>query len=287
MMAVGWRAVRAAVAASAVLLLAGVAVARQGEVVARGNLLGAFEAYEVTRVRVMGVELYVDFSADIGDVLTAAALSFIAVVLLVAARRLSGPVRGAFVDGGCGALFLAADDLLSAHETLGHNLPALVRIPLVDHPDDAVLAVYAVVVAVFLWRHRPLRSGTAPGHWLTAGAAAVLAVAHDVSPLHLRMLEESLEVLAAGAASVGVLALVRHHVRDASVSRANPIPARSGRWRTASPSGTGSAARSTKDAPRMEGGLPGVVVSDSGSRSPAAAGPAGSRPGSQPDRSGR
>ncbi len=206
---------RVAAAVVAVGLLLAVLIARQGEVVARGNLHPAFDDYEVERVRIGGVELYVDRSSHAGDALTALALLLAAAVLLIAARRLSGPTRRAFQTAGAGASFLAADDLLSAHETIGHNLASLVEIPLVDHPDDAVLAVYAVVAAGFLWRQRALARGTPRGPWLVAGIAAALAVGHDVSPLHLGALEETLEVLAAGAGLIGVIALARTHVRAA------------------------------------------------------------------------
>lgn len=206
------RMVAAVVAAG---LLLGVLVARQGTVVARGNLHPAFADYEVERVRLAGVELYVDRSAHAGDALTAIALLAAAGVLLLAARRLSGATRGAFVSAGAGASFLAADDLLSAHETIGHNLASLVRVPVVDHPDDAVLAFYAVVVAAFAWRHRRLMRGAPRGPWFVAALAASLAVGHDVSPLHLGTIEEGLEVVAAGAGLVGVVALARTHVRRA------------------------------------------------------------------------
>lgn len=208
------RPLRYAVAAGAALLLA-VAIARTGEIVARGNLLPVFEAYEVTKVRVLGAELYVDRSADAGDALTAGALSLAAGVLLITARRLSGRRRRAFVRAGWGALFLVADDLLSAHETLGHNLLAFGAVPIVDHPDDAVVGVYAAAVAAFAWHERRLLHGAPTGAWLVAAVAAALAVAHDVSPFHLRALEEGLEVLAALAALAGVIALARHHVREA------------------------------------------------------------------------
>ncbi|CAA9472139.1 MAG: hypothetical protein AVDCRST_MAG69-167, partial [uncultured Solirubrobacteraceae bacterium] len=138
------RLLRAVTAVGAVLLLFLVLVARQGTVVARGNLHPAFADYEVERVRVAGVELYVDRSAHAGDALTAIALLAAAAVLLVAARRLSGTTRTAFAWAGAGAAFLAADDLLAAHETLGHNLGFLAALPLIDHPDDLIVGLYGL-----------------------------------------------------------------------------------------------------------------------------------------------
>ncbi|CAA9483740.1 MAG: hypothetical protein AVDCRST_MAG38-2190 [uncultured Solirubrobacteraceae bacterium] len=202
-------------AAAAVAVLATVAIARQGEVVARGNLLPTFESYEVERVRILGAELYVDRSAGLGDLLTAAALTLTAALLFHAAKRLRRPARRAFVTAGWGAAFLAADDLLSAHETVGHNLPVLARLPLVDHADDVVLGVYAAVVGAFLWRHRALLEGADRRPWIAAGVAAGLALAHDLLPLHLRLLEESLEIVATGALAIATTQLARRHRRDA------------------------------------------------------------------------
>lgn len=219
------RLLRLGAATGATALLVGVLVARQGEVVARGRLHPAFADYEVDRVRMAGVELYVDRSTHAGDALTAVALLLAAAVLGVAAHRLSGATRRTFATAAGGAAFLAADDLLSAHETIGHNLASLMSIPLVDHPDDAVLALYALVVAGFLWRSRRLLRGSPRAPWLVAVVAAALAVAHDVSPLHLGAIEEALEVVAAAAGLVGVIALARTHLRRercASLAEADP-----------------------------------------------------------------
>lgn len=213
-----------AAAAAAVAVLAGVAVLRHGVEVARGNLLPTFESYEVARVRILGAELYVDRSAGVGDLLTAGALALAAVMLLHTAERLASPARRAMRTAGWGALFLAADDLLSAHETIGHNLPVLARLPLVDHPDDVVLGAYAAVVGAFLWHHRALLAGADPRPWKVAGVAAALALAHDLLPLHLRLLEEGLEVLAAVAATIGIAGVARHH----QTGRAKPAGAGSG-----------------------------------------------------------
>ena len=197
----------AATAAIATLIV--VAVARTGEEVARGSLLEFFDSYEVARVRILGAEVYVDRSAGLGDLLTAGALGVAAVLLLLTAERLAEPARRAFATAGWGALFLAADDVLSAHETIGHNLPALASLPLVDHPDDVVLAVYAAVVGAFSWHHRRLLDGADRRPWIAAAACAALALLHDLAPLHLGVLEEALEVSAAVALAIGVAEVAR------------------------------------------------------------------------------
>ena len=204
-------------------------MARQGREVARGNLLEHFESYEVARVRVLGAELYVDRSAGWPDVLTAIALAVTGALLLVTAERLQAPARRTFATAGWGVLFLAADDLLSAHETIGHNLPVLARLPLVDHPDDVVIATYGLVVAAFAWHHRVLLEGADRRPWVVAGACAAMALLHDVSPLHLGPLEEGLEVLAAIALGTGVAGVARRHLRagtsgDAAGTSARALP---------------------------------------------------------------
>ena len=211
-------------AGAAVALLAGVAIARQGEELAHGNLLEAFDSYEVSRVRIFGAEVFVDRSAGLGDLLTAVALALAAGMLLIAAERLVPPARRAFAAAGWGALFLAADDLLSAHETVGHNLPVLARLPIVDHSDDVVLAAYAAIVAAFLWHHRALLEGGDRRPWALAGIAAAFAVAHDVSPLHWRPLEETLEVLAAVAFAIGVAQVARRHGFEGFEGRPSGTP---------------------------------------------------------------
>ncbi len=217
------------VATAAIAALVAVAVVRQGREIARGNLLEHFDSYEVARVRILGGEFYVDRSAGWPDVLTAIALGTSAALLLVAAERLDAPARRAFTTAGWGALFLAADDLLSAHETIGHNLPVLARLPVVDHPDDVVLAVYAAVVAAFAWHHRALLDGADRRPWALAGACAAVTLLHDLSPLHLRALEEGLEVLAAMALAVGIAGVARHHRCDrpsaaAAATGADAVP---------------------------------------------------------------
>lgn len=70
-----------------------------------------------------------------------------------------------------GGSFLAADELLGLHETLGNNLPFLMEIPGVERPDDALVAVYVVAGAAVLFAFRDVISGVGMG-----GPAYVLAL---------------------------------------------------------------------------------------------------------------
>ncbi len=208
------RALRAALAAAGALLVALVAAARQADVVERGALLPFFETYEVARVRLAGVELYVDTSSGAGDVVTAATLALAAAVLLAGAwaARADPSLRGTMRTAGLGAAFLAADDLLAVHETVGHNLGVLAALPVVDHPDDVVIGLYALVAAAFAWRHRALLAGAPRRAWAVCAVAGGAAVGHDLLPLHASAAEEALEVVAGAALLAATALVVRAHV---------------------------------------------------------------------------
>lgn len=197
-----------------VVLVGVVAAARQAEVVASGRLLPFFETYDqVARVRLLGVELYVDTSSGLNDLLTVSALATIAVLLLAgaASARHDPALRRTFLAAAFGAAYLTADDLLAVHETVGHNLGALAELPLVDHPDDVIMALYGVVVCAFGWRHRDLLRGRARRWFVAAALAGGAAVAHDLLPLHYGAAEEVLEVVAAGALVLATGVLVGEH----------------------------------------------------------------------------
>lgn len=195
-----------ALALTAVLALIGlVLAARNATVLERGRLLPFFDTYEVSRVRLLGVELYVDTSSGAQDLMTVLALAAVAVLLGLCALRLRGrPAGGVFMCAALGALWLAADDLLAVHETVGHNLPVLADLPLVDHPDDVIVGMYGVAAALFALRHRQLAAGTPLALWLAVGVLGAAAVGHDLLPLNFSALEEICEV----GAGLGLLAAV-------------------------------------------------------------------------------
>lgn len=194
------------------LMLVAVLVARGGEVIAHGRLLPFFETYEVDRVRVLGAEVYVDSSTGLDDVLTALVLAAAAAILLGGWARLRVPPADTFFTAALGAVFLALDDVLSAHETIGHNLGFLADLPLIDHPDDLLVGAYGVAIAGFAYRHRDVIGRIPRPPAVVAVAAGAAAVLHDLSPLHLRRLEEGLEVVAAAALLVAIHGLVRREV---------------------------------------------------------------------------
>lgn len=205
-------------AALGAAVIALVAVAQTAPVVERGTLLPFFDdGYVVDRVELLGFEVVVDRSLGITDLATSTTLLLISAVLLVGARLAQRtPDAGPLLAAGLGALYLAADDVLAAHETIGHNLGALAALPVIDHPDDVLLGLYGLVILAFGWRHRALLAGAPAKPWLVAVALGGLAVGHDVLPLHLSALEEVLEVGCGAALLTATVMLVRHRLRIAA-----------------------------------------------------------------------
>jgi hypothetical protein len=204
----------ASVAAVAGLL--GVALLRRAPVIAHGHLLSFLPPdYVVYRVRVAGIELYVDKSFGRGDIVTSTFLIGLAAYALWLAwtlrRRGVLTFRPLLIAAG-GALFLAGDDLLSLHETIGHNLGFLTSVPGVDHPDDVIMGFYALMVTVFCWCHRHLApaGSRARAIWLVAAVLGATAEILDMLPIDsTRHVEEGLEALSAIGLFMGAVATGR------------------------------------------------------------------------------
>lgn len=225
-----WGPVHVAMACAALALLAFAALARLAPEVRRGELLPFFESYEVAEVRLFGMRVYADTSAGLADLLTVSALAGTSVALGLSAllmyRRGATSAR-AFGVAALGAAFLAADDILAAHETVGHNLGFLASLPVIDHPDDVIVALYGLVIAAFAWRNRALAAHTPRWPWIACAVTGALAVGHDFLPLHLGLAEEGSEVLAGLALLTGVCMVAAGHLRgnDAITARRPQGPA--------------------------------------------------------------
>jgi hypothetical protein len=100
------RLVAGAIVAAGALVVLAVVAARQAPVLARGELLPWFEDYtHVARVRLAGVELYVDTSSGLADLMTVLALAAVALVFAtgaVCARR-DPALRRTFAIAALGA----------------------------------------------------------------------------------------------------------------------------------------------------------------------------------------
>ncbi len=161
------RALPVAVAICVVCALLGAAAT--AHVLARGQLL-PYTSSTVERVRVFGgPELWIDrespspLDALNGLILaTGAGMASLAAALT---RRRRGPRRvfGFLALLAVGMGFLALDEQLGVHETIGFNLDFLADIPGVGSPEDVIFALYAVPVTAFFVRYRDLLSASPRG----------------------------------------------------------------------------------------------------------------------------
>jgi len=55
-----------------------------------------------------------------------------------------------------GMFYLAADELLGIHESIGHNLQFLMAVPGISHPDDLIIASYGIGALGFLFYFRSI-----------------------------------------------------------------------------------------------------------------------------------
>lgn len=113
-----------------------------------------------------------------------------------------------------GMSWLAADELLGIHETLGHNLMFLAKLPHIDRPDDVIILLYAIPAAYVLVRFRKTIFASRRALALMGVALAfyVLAAFSDVFKLPVERLAE----LACSACIItAVMFLGLSHVRTA------------------------------------------------------------------------
>lgn len=211
----GWDRGVLALGAVCAGMVAFVLAARLGTLVERGALISWLGDYEVERRRVLGVEVIVDRSGGTKDLLTGLLLLAVAGLGLAARARLraAGSDRStqeAFAVLAAGTTFLAVDEVLAVHETVGHNLGGLRALPGVGHPDDTIMAVYALGALVLGWHHRHVLRG-APRATMTLALAAGMGVAAqgvDLLGLEVDSAEELLELACGLAGLAGLLLLV-------------------------------------------------------------------------------
>jgi hypothetical protein len=197
---------------------------QEATIVGHGHLVEWSPENVVNKVRFLGRDFFIDTALDRIDVATAIALAILAGVALVAAVALRGwtqaPTRTSrtFAIATAAALFAALDEGLALHETAGLNLAFLRALPLVDHPDDVLMALYGLGVIAFAWTIRDLvRPYRSAKLWMGAGVAQfVLAQVIDVLPTETFVVEEELlELFAATCFAVGFLTLAVRHLDHA------------------------------------------------------------------------
>lgn len=118
----------------------------------------------------------------------AAGICLLMLAFLARARSDLRRLNAFFVVGWLGLAYLAVDELLAVHETLGHNMQFLTRVPGVHRPDDLIIAAYVVpALAVFVAFRRLILSsravamlfGAAAGFFLLAGFFDLVGIGID------------------------------------------------------------------------------------------------------------
>lgn len=194
------------------------------EVLAKGPLLPHVGDGTVYEVRFGGwLTLYVDpeiHPRHYPDLLNGYLLTGVAFVCLTFAviLRSSGDRPGRtgfrfFVVAFAGFSYLVADELLGIHESIGHNMQFLLRLPLVQRPDDVLILAMAIPAGIVLvyFRSLILASRRATIAFAAAALGLVLAGISDVLALPI---EKPLEILTSVCLLVAMLSLGLHLTRD-------------------------------------------------------------------------
>jgi hypothetical protein len=162
------------VAVLAVLLAALATV----EVLARGELL-PYTPMTVERVQVLGgVELWIarESLARL-DALNGLILALGSAMALLTAIRSGGRGRTCFLLLGAGLGFLALDEMLALHETVGYNLDFVASVPGTNSPEDVVFALYAIPAVAFFAAFRDVLRTSRWGMRLVLLGVALFGVA--------------------------------------------------------------------------------------------------------------
>lgn len=201
------------------LFLGLIAVRANLEVVREGDIfgLGAVEELELFGRFTLYRDREVLTQMDVfnGFLLIAiASTSFFVSLLLSASDRIERRFV-CFLVAAFVAAYLAADEVLGLHETLGANLRFLAQLPGIRHPDDGVFAAYALPVAVFAYCFRTIfmSSRRALGVLALGGCLYVLGAVMDVTSVRFEEYVEPLSsfALLIGFVSLGYQQLVARH----------------------------------------------------------------------------
>jgi len=213
------------IAKTGALLIAGVlavfvinVVFENYEVIQKGELLEYTSGGTIYQVRLFDK---FDFYAEpevrpSDDVLVSVVLFGIAFIALTFAfleyhrrRQSENKVFPFFVVLFAGAIYLASDELFGIHESLGHNMQFLMRIPGIHRPDDVIVASYGFFALAFIvyFRNVLLKARGTLRYFVAAFVLFLLAAASDI--VAIGKIEEILEVLCVFVILYGTLAIGR------------------------------------------------------------------------------
>jgi hypothetical protein len=190
------------------------------EVLDEGKLLPYTDGH-IYRLRFFGfLELYAEPSRrpDPADVFTTFVLLTLSGVALVTGLALHAAGGGNydvsprfFLLTWVGTAYLAADELLGLHESLGHNLPFLLALPGIQRPDDFILLVYGLVALAVLIAYRGviLSSRRARPYFAALLVAVMLVPVLDITG---SILEEAAEIAACLLTAAAFIVLAMDHL---------------------------------------------------------------------------
>ena len=203
-------------AAAVVLYL----MASSVEVLQEGKLLPYTDGH-IYRLRFFGwLELYAEPSRrpDIPDVFTTFVLMTLSGVALVTgvalkwARGFSDQAPSHFfLIVWLGAAYLAADELLGLHESIGHNLRFLLGVPGITRPDDFLLLIYGLVALGVLFAFRDVILSSRPARPLFV-ALVIAVVLVPVADITGSFLEEPAEMAAVATMLAAFVVLAVDHL---------------------------------------------------------------------------
>jgi hypothetical protein len=204
------------------LIGAAYVVSKNYEVVAEGQLL----PYSAQVAKIRFFDTFTFYVAqertrplDVADAVLLSMLAGTALLALAQLQRAGARATKAtwfLLVAGLGALFLAGDESLALHETIGDNLGFLSSLPGVERPDDLIFASYAIpaAVVVVVFRDVIRSSPTALRLFAVALALFVGAAMFDVAGIGV---DELLEPLSSGFLLAGFIVLALEVLHDAEV----------------------------------------------------------------------
>ena len=210
-----------------VLVALGALLFANYEVVSKTRLYDEDTLYEIRLFDAVTIKAKPDVkpSPDVLNSLllvVAATLSLGTAILLGLVASAPRP-RRFFGIVSAGAAFLAADELMGGHETIGQNLGFLADLPGIDRADDAVVVVYGLIALALIVIFRDVILSARGAMRYFAAAVAVMALASALDVLGVTGVEEAVEILGSLLGLLGFGALAMHHLRAAGV-----IPAAAG-----------------------------------------------------------
>jgi hypothetical protein len=206
---------RRALPLAAALTILGVLLAALAtvEVLARGELL-PYTPMTVERVQVLGgVELWVarESLARL-DALNGLILGLGSAVALLTAARTARRVRACFLLLGAGLGFLALDEMLAIHETVGYNLDFLANVPGTNSPEDVVFALYALPAIAFFVAFRDVIRASRWGTRLVVLGVALFGVAAALDVTDALVDEQWVEPPASAVLVAGFALVAARHL---------------------------------------------------------------------------